>query len=346
MTWKSQRHFSEEAFLQATFSEFVKCWGSGKRARIFMESVNGGAFVSFSTFLGNPGAPHIDPRKTAKTSRHPEGHHDSQNGGNPHFQAAFKTKSKRKTERDNARAAEFQKKKKEEAEQEAKEKTSRKDEEETKAASEEESEEVKESEMTISSLDSSPVSRKFSFASPVQETLEISTLRHDMSLNTFRILDDEKDQTRQDETEVYNDGKNDDVDEDKVDSLNEYIDVNDGENRDDNLEGFREENNDNTGDVEEENEPGRDIIPEPPPQPTPYRPPQPCIKLSCLGTTSFQWKLYSRKHIHTRLYSTVHTRLCNILDIQKKKFPILTRRTRTGTRVTSPSVINSNVIYY
>ena len=263
MTWKSQRHFSEEAFLQATFSEFVKCWGSGKRARIFVESVNGGAFVSFSTFLGNPGAPHIDPRKTAKTSRHPEGHHDSQNGGNPHFQAAFKTKSKRKTERDNARAAEFQKKKKEEAEQEAaggKEKTSGEDKEEAKAASEEESEENKESEMTISSLDSSPVSRKFSFASPFQETL-----RHGTSLNTSMILDDEKDQTRQDETEVYNDGKNDDVDEDKVDSLNEYIDVNDGDYRDDNLEGFREENNDNTGDVEEENEPGKDIIPEPPP---------------------------------------------------------------------------------
>ena len=115
MTWESQRHFSEEAFLQATLSEFIKCWGSGKRARIFVESVNGGAFVNFSTFLGNPGAPHIDPRKSkmaARTSRHPEGHHDTQNGGNPHFQATSKKKSKRKTERDNARAAEFQKKKK------------------------------------------------------------------------------------------------------------------------------------------------------------------------------------------------------------------------------------------
>ena len=48
MTWKSQRHFSEEAFLQATFREFTKFWGSGKRARIFVESMNGGVFVSFS----------------------------------------------------------------------------------------------------------------------------------------------------------------------------------------------------------------------------------------------------------------------------------------------------------
>ena len=96
MTWKSQRHFSEEAFLQATLREFTKFWGSGKRARIFVESVNGGAFVSFSTFLGNPGAPHIDPRKfkmAVRTSGHPEGHHNGQNGGNPHFQAASKNKS-------------------------------------------------------------------------------------------------------------------------------------------------------------------------------------------------------------------------------------------------------------
>ena len=142
MTWKSQRHFSEEAFLQATFREFTKCWGSGKRARIFVESVNGGAFVSFSTFLGNPGAPHIDPRNfniAARTSRHPEGHHDSQNGGNPHFRTAPKKKSKRKTERDNARAAEFQRKKKKEDTKQAAaagtEKTSGK-EKETKAASE------------------------------------------------------------------------------------------------------------------------------------------------------------------------------------------------------------------
>ena len=74
--------------------------------------------------------------------------------------------------------------------------------------------------MTIPSLDLSPGSRKFSFASPVQETL-----RHNTSLDTSMILEDEKDQTRQDETEVHNDGKNDNVDEDKVDSLNEYIDV-------------------------------------------------------------------------------------------------------------------------
>ena len=95
------------------------------------------------------------------------------------------------------------------------------------------------------------------------------------------ILDDDKNQTRQD-------GQNDDVNEDEVDSLNEYMYVNVGEYRDDNLEGFREESNDNHTDIEEENEPGKDIIPEPPPRPPPYRPHRPPIKLSFLGTTSFK----------------------------------------------------------
>ena len=119
MNWRTQ--FSEEAFLHATFSEFVKCWGSGKRARIFVESMNGGAFVNFSTFLGNPGMVHTNQRKmAAKTNRHPGGNHDNQS--NFHSGSAptsSRKKSKRKTERDNKRAAEFQKKKAEEAEREA-----------------------------------------------------------------------------------------------------------------------------------------------------------------------------------------------------------------------------------
>ena len=119
----------------------------------------------------------------------------------------------------NARAAEFQKKKqKEEAEKAkaaGKEKTARKEEEEAKDASKEdkEAEEVEESEMMISSLDSSPESRKFSFASPIQETL-----RHDTSQDISMIPDEERDETRQDETEVHKNGQHD-----KVDSLNDFI---------------------------------------------------------------------------------------------------------------------------
>ena len=152
---------------------------------------------------------------TARTSRLPEGHHDSQHGGNPHFRAAPKKKSKRKTERDNARAAEFQsKKKKEDTKQAAAtgtEKTSEKGNE-TEAASEKDKEivEVEESEMTISSLESSPELRKFIFASPVQETL-----RHDTSREASMILDDEVE--HQDKIEVDNDGPIDDPDEETLD---------------------------------------------------------------------------------------------------------------------------------
>ena len=54
------RHFGEEAFLHATLIEFVKCLGSGKRAHMFVEyveSIDCGAFESFSNLLGNPAIP-------------------------------------------------------------------------------------------------------------------------------------------------------------------------------------------------------------------------------------------------------------------------------------------------
>ena len=87
-----------------------------------MESTNDGAFINFSTFLGHPGSEHINRKKmAAKTSGHPEGHHDTQRKPNsgPAPPTSSRKKSKRKTERDNKRAAEFQKKKAEEAEREA-----------------------------------------------------------------------------------------------------------------------------------------------------------------------------------------------------------------------------------
>ena len=45
---------TEEAFLLSTFSEFMKCWKSSKKSRLFIESVNGMAFMNFSVFLGDP----------------------------------------------------------------------------------------------------------------------------------------------------------------------------------------------------------------------------------------------------------------------------------------------------
>ena len=69
----------------ASVMEFIKTWESGASSRLFLESVNGTAFVSFGCFLGKPGDKHV------KT----------------------KEKSKKKQERDNSRAAAFQAKLKE-----------------------------------------------------------------------------------------------------------------------------------------------------------------------------------------------------------------------------------------
>ena len=94
-----KRQFTEEAFLFSTFVEFNKCWSSGKKSRLVIESMNGFAFVNFSAFLGHPKTMHFAPR-------------ENQNPG----RKSSKKKSKRKTQRDNQRAARFQEMKRQEKE--------------------------------------------------------------------------------------------------------------------------------------------------------------------------------------------------------------------------------------
>ena len=95
-TFNKHRH-SEEAFLFASVSEFVNCWSSGKKSRLIIESVRGQAFIQFSAFLGNPKDDHSKARARAR-DRQPKP----------------KQKSERKIQRDNARAAKFQERKKRE----------------------------------------------------------------------------------------------------------------------------------------------------------------------------------------------------------------------------------------
>ena len=91
---------SEEAFLFATFKEFHKCWRSGTKARVIIESVNGKAFVNFTAFLGDPGNAHFKPKPSKRNpSKRP------------------KKKSDNKIKRDNHRAAQFQAKKRREDEE-------------------------------------------------------------------------------------------------------------------------------------------------------------------------------------------------------------------------------------
>ena len=134
---------SEAAFLFSTFKEFYKCWRSGTRSRVFIESFNGQAFVNFSAFLGHPGDVHFKPRPTKRNpSRGP------------------RKKSEKKTKRDNDRAARFQQQKRKEEEAASASISKPVDNPEAIATSTPGAE----SEMTFSS-------QEFSFASPVPENL-------------------------------------------------------------------------------------------------------------------------------------------------------------------------------
>ena len=97
---RTKTSLTEEVFLFLTFSEFIKCWKSSKRSRLFVDSVNGEAFVNFSVFLGSPGEAHspFTPQQ-----RYP-----------PPKEKKKKKKSSKKIQRDNERAAKFQAKKRQE----------------------------------------------------------------------------------------------------------------------------------------------------------------------------------------------------------------------------------------
>ena len=173
---------SEASFLFSTFNEFYKCWRSGANSRLFIESVNGKAFINFSAFLGNPDDAHFKPwhskRNPSKVQR---------------------KKSAKKIKRDNDRAARFQEsKRKEEVAASA-----------PKSADKPEaivtSSPGAESAMTISGLE-------FSFSSPVPENL-----RHDASQGTSMILSDKKEPEKQDGLSLTSMTANDSIEHKKQD---------------------------------------------------------------------------------------------------------------------------------
>ena len=77
---------TEDGFIFASVLEFIKLYREGKNSRLFLESYNGEAFLSFGCFLG--GGSQVKP----------------------------KVKTKKKQERDNQRAADFQRRKEESSE--------------------------------------------------------------------------------------------------------------------------------------------------------------------------------------------------------------------------------------
>ena len=171
----TKRQLSDGGLLFATLIEFVKCWGSGRRSRLFMESVNGEAFMNFSTFLGNPGWGHSRQNKMAsgeETSGNRKSHQD------PKLSKKTKRKkSQKKTERDNQRAAEFQKRKQEEI----------------SAAAATES-----SPVSAAAASTSTPSKEFEFSEPTCENM--SSLDSSNNTNAFMNLDGNV--TLSDENEV------------------------------------------------------------------------------------------------------------------------------------------------
>ena len=156
---------NEEAFLSSTIREFIKCWRSGTKARVIIESLNGHPFINFSAFLGNPDDAHAKPRPAKrKPSEGP------------------RKKSAKKVQRDNDRAARYQERKRMEgaASPSDIQKSAMDD---PQAA--ETSTPGTESAMTVSGLE-------FSFASPVPETLRQDS-SHDINQSSLNISHNEDD---------------------------------------------------------------------------------------------------------------------------------------------------------
>ena len=160
---------SEASFLFSTFNEFYKCWRSGTNSRLFIESVNGKAFINFSAYIGYPDNAHFKPW-----------HHERNPSKRP------RKKSAKKIKRDNDRAARFQESKRKEAEAVSTSKSP--DKPEAFATSSPGAE----SAMTVSDLE-------FSFASPLPENL-----RQDSFQDTSMFLSDKKDQKKLEEDNSLN----------------------------------------------------------------------------------------------------------------------------------------------
>ena len=87
---------TEEAFVLANLKEFVKLWGSGKRAHLQLECQIGQAWIKFSSQLGAPAHRHFSPHAPH------HGIHDPPQNQHPHQP---RRKGPRQRERDRARAA-------------------------------------------------------------------------------------------------------------------------------------------------------------------------------------------------------------------------------------------------
>ena len=85
---------TEEAFVYATFREFVKLWGNGNQASLQVQCHGGQAWVQLLSALGSPSSPHL--------FRHDNPHHGYHG---PHPSQHRRRKGAKQRDRDRARAA-------------------------------------------------------------------------------------------------------------------------------------------------------------------------------------------------------------------------------------------------
>ena len=83
---------TEEAFLLASLKEFVRLWGSGSQASFHLQCRNRQVWYNLECRLGSPASPHFIP--DVPVPGHVSGHHHQS-----------RSKSSRRREKDNARAA-------------------------------------------------------------------------------------------------------------------------------------------------------------------------------------------------------------------------------------------------
>ena len=86
---------TEEAFIHATFLEFVKLWVNGSQAFLQVQCHNGQAWIQLMSALGPPSAPHLFRQ---------DHHHHGYHGPHSSYQRKMRRKGAKQRDRGRARA--------------------------------------------------------------------------------------------------------------------------------------------------------------------------------------------------------------------------------------------------
>ena len=94
---------SEEAFVHATFREFIKLWGNGSQGHLQVQCFGGQAWVQLMSALGPPSSPHLFRQDNHHHGHHGPTHHHGHHAHHPSQHR--RRKGAKQRDRDRARAA-------------------------------------------------------------------------------------------------------------------------------------------------------------------------------------------------------------------------------------------------